>query len=1488
MADYTLSAKIVADATDFQKKIQSAQSTLSNFASTTKSFGNGVSGIGKKLMPLTLGLGGVTAAAAKTSGNFIKLYESSMIVFSRMLGGQKAAKGLYNDLLNVAKASTFSQESFLKAGKSLVGVGVSAQNTKKYLQGIADAVTATGGSSEQLEQISRAYAKISTNGKLSLEELNMVTDANIDAVKILANQYGVSTTQMREMITSGAVPAKDALDKLTSGIENGTNGVNGYTAAMKGMAAAMKGKTLTGALDSLHSSVRSFSLGLLGMNPTLDATSVAGKESAQRIGQLTAAISTINNILPNMQKLFAGVTDGIGNLLDKLVGANTKFDDATGKWQNVNGVLGTLNQTLEKTNPDKLKAVGGVISGLALAGPVLTVAGKGISAFGGAFEGLDKVLGVARGGINQFSEGMKAFQKVTAVGKNGASSLGTAFSGLQSSTKALGPALGQAAKAMGGPFAKIGPLVQSIGGKLSGFFGTALSGLSGFAGRFTGIFSKLAAPLASFGGKIGAVFSGIASKVSGVIGAIGPALGNFGSALSGVIGQIGTFAAPFMSAFMTVFNFAAIGGLILVGLGLLQQNFGTGLNQIFADIQAKGPTLVNNFIAGLLARIPNIIAAGAQLVQNLLNTITIMAPSLITGAIAIISSLVSGLGQQLPTLIPAAVTMIVTIVQALAANIGTIIAAGLQLIAGLAQGLIQAIPVIVKALPTIITSLVTGILNHLPQIVQAGVQLIVALAAGLAQAIPIIIRALPQIISAIIQGFKSVNWGEVGSQIIAGVGKGFKDGLKGIGGKIKDAADWIKNKFKKFFHIHSPSVVMEKEIGLNLVAGIGQGIDKNVALVTDSVKALVSNVTETAGTLSVPVSVETASAGSASAPAASSPLAESGAAFNGLLPAAQAASVQTENTVTTMLSTVSADMLAAESVNAVSATAAFSPIAAQAAAITGTAKTNAQSNIQAAANWIGGKDGAGFPNQVLTSSRTAFLPIWQQASAQSLAARQTITNNLQQAINWINGKRTAMVNAGKSMIEGLNQGIRDVIRNDSPVTTMTELADKIIKKFRDALGIHSPSKEMQKIGWYMMQGLINGLSPKELMVFVNKTIDQIKSAYKNGTLDTTALASMLGPSADKYFAKWGIDVVGGSGLDGALKIFESLLDNNAHGYSQSNRWGPDFDCSSSIIYALKQAGFNVGGATTTRNMSAGLTKNGWQRMAVPKGAPKGLQRGDILLNDASHVGWWLGSKLGAFHSNYDGKPGDSSGREANRTGYYNHPWNAILRYKDSYAGSSNAKGQLADWIKQALKLTGQPMSLLDGLVRAAKAESGGNPKAVNNWDINAKLGHPSKGLFQTIDSTFSAYSLKGHKNIWNPVDNAAAAIRYMIARYGSVANVLRPRAKKWYGYAHGGIVNEPTYGVFGEAGPEALIPLSPERRKEAIGLWQEAGRQIGVLPTSSGAILSGLASVGKAGSGDTTVNNTFNETFNFYTPVQRPSETARAFKNVQKKVTYGI
>nr|BFD86781.1 hypothetical protein StreXyl84_61820 [Streptomyces sp. Xyl84] len=105
------------------------------------------------------------------------------------------------------------------------------------------------------------------------------------------------------------------------------------------------------------------------------------------------------------------------------------------------------------------------------------------------------------------------------------------------------------------------------------------------------------------------------------------------------------------------------------------------------------------------------------------------------------------------------------------------------------------------------------------------------------------------------------------------------------------------------------------------------------------------------------------------------------------------------------------------------------------------------------------------------------------------------------------------------------------------------------------------------------------------------------------------------------------------------------------------------------------------------------------------------------------------------------------------------------------AGAGN---NLDGWITESLKVMkakGIPGSY-EGLKRNIMRESGGNPNAQNNWDVNAKNGVPSKGLLQVIDPTFNAYHVAGTaQSITDPVANITAAANYAAHRYGSIDNV---------------------------------------------------------------------------------------------------------------------
>ncbi|MFE5544767.1 peptidoglycan DD-metalloendopeptidase family protein [Streptomyces sp. NPDC056534] len=133
-------------------------------------------------------------------------------------------------------------------------------------------------------------------------------------------------------------------------------------------------------------------------------------------------------------------------------------------------------------------------------------------------------------------------------------------------------------------------------------------------------------------------------------------------------------------------------------------------------------------------------------------------------------------------------------------------------------------------------------------------------------------------------------------------------------------------------------------------------------------------------------------------------------------------------------------------------------------------------------------------------------------------------------------------------------------------------------------------------------------------------------------------------------------------------------------------------------------------------------------------------------------------------------------------------------------------------VQQALRMTGNPAGFADLTLRRMNQESGGNPNAVNNWDVNAKNGTPSVGLMQVIRPTFEAFA--GHmRNVGpklfgvstNPLANVYSSMQYAMSRYGSLPTAYnRPG-----GYASGGFPDVGELAWVGENGPELVRFLHP-------------------------------------------------------------------------------
>ena len=154
-------------------------------------------------------------------------------------------------------------------------------------------------------------------------------------------------------------------------------------------------------------------------------------------------------------------------------------------------------------------------------------------------------------------------------------------------------------------------------------------------------------------------------------------------------------------------------------------------------------------------------------------------------------------------------------------------------------------------------------------------------------------------------------------------------------------------------------------------------------------------------------------------------------------------------------------------------------------------------------------------------------------------------------------------------------------------------------------------------------------------------------------------------------------------IDNAVTWALRIAADDTHGYDQTNRWGPDYDCSSFVISAFKAAGVPLE-CTYTGNMRGDMLRRGFidvtATVNLSNGA--GLAAGDVLLNYTRHTALALGSgrivqaSINERGTVTNGLPGDQTGREICERAYYNYPWDCVLRYGGSdSAATAEEDGQ---------------------------------------------------------------------------------------------------------------------------------------------------------------------------------------------------------------------
>lgn len=374
-----LFATLSLDTSKFEKGIADAKAKLkgfsnmgdgmSKFGKNLTQVGNKISSLGKTASVVTAGVTAVLGISFNKAKSFIGTYESAMTVFTRKLeGGADSAGKLYDKLVKVAKGSAYAQEHMVSAGQTLVAMGLNADKTTKYIQAATDAVSGFGGTGADVEEMARLFGKVSQQTNLYTQDIQQMVERGIPAWDILATKYSTTTDKVKEMARKGLIPATESLNTITDALEESDSASEMFQYSVAGLAKELKSGTLTGTLDSLNTSFRSFSLSLLDLDPRTES----GKENIKKLNE---TIEEFGKTLETIGDKFSFVGKWAGDALE-----NTKE------------FLENLNEKLENTPQDKLEKIAKSILSIAAAGPILLVTGKVVSSIGSGFEMLGSIV----------------------------------------------------------------------------------------------------------------------------------------------------------------------------------------------------------------------------------------------------------------------------------------------------------------------------------------------------------------------------------------------------------------------------------------------------------------------------------------------------------------------------------------------------------------------------------------------------------------------------------------------------------------------------------------------------------------------------------------------------------------------------------------------------------------------------------------------------------------------------------------------------------------------------------------------------------------------------------------------------------------------------------------------------------------------------------------------------------------------------------------
>lgn len=1011
----SIAAKMTLDISNFTSQLNLAQNQAQRLAvESSKSFqiGSALTGMGKVLSTaVTLPLLGIAATSIKV-GNEFQAQMSRVQAIAGATGGE--LDKMKAQAIELGAKTAFSAKEAAQGMENLASAGFQVNEIMDAMPGVLDLAAVSGG---DVAASSEAMASSLRAFGLEAGQAGHVADVFARA----AADTNAETVDMAEAMKYVAPVAHSmglSLEETAASI-----GIM----ADAGIKGSQAGTTLRGALSRIAKPTKAMvkSMDQLGVS-FYDAN---GKmiPLREQIAQLKTATAGLTQEERNRHLVTLYGQNSLSGMLALLDAGPEKLDKMTNALINSDGAAREMAETMQDNLASKIEQMGGAFESAAIVIQQI----------------LEPALTKVVGGITKLIE---AFLNMSPVGQK----MVVIFAGM---VAALGPLLLIAGTVMT-TMVKLRIAMQFLGPAFMGTMGTIALVVAAFyalvavfmiaytkSEKFRNFIDNLA-PAIKKG--LGVAVEWAAEKLKVLwewLQKAAEKVKEFGSAISSKVantlqqfginlGQAGSSIGSFISSGLERLGgaFGKVGGVMSIAASVL-----TKVGLAFFGI--TGPLgLVISLVVSFLtawARTGQLNADGiTQVFDNLSTTIQGAAdainqylPIFVQKGTEILVKLIEGIANAIPGVVSVISQVIESLVQTISTVLPTILAAGVQILTALINGIAQALPTIIQAAIQIIMALFNGLVQALPTIISAAVQIIQALIQGLVEALPAIIEAALQIITGLVQGLIQAlpMILEAAMQIIMGLVNAL---IENIGPILEAGVQILMALIQGLIQMIPELIVAAIEIITTLLTSIlsnlPQLLEAGVKLLLALIQGLIQMIPQLlAGALQIMMALLKA--------------------IVDYVPKLLQAGVQLLQAL-------------------------IQGIASLIGSLVSTIASMMGQVVSKIASFLG---------QMLSGGANLIRNLISGIGSMIGSVVGKIGSMGSSMISSITGFAGQMVSAGVNLVQGFINGIGSMV--SSAVNAAANMASSALNAVKGFLGIHSPSRVMEKMGVYTGQGFVNGI-----------------------------------------------------------------------------------------------------------------------------------------------------------------------------------------------------------------------------------------------------------------------------------------------------------------------------------------------------------------------------------------------------------------------------